>query len=56
VSPNIACAVDRQSHEGWATMNALQFLESEPRINILTIRPLIKSYQVTELVTPGENA
>jgi hypothetical protein len=24
--------------KGWATINALQFLESEPRINILTIR------------------
>jgi hypothetical protein len=37
VSPNIACAVDRQSHEGRGN-NALQFLESEPWINILGFR------------------
>jgi hypothetical protein len=34
VSPNIACAVDRQGHEGLGN----NFLESEPRINILTKR------------------
>jgi hypothetical protein len=27
-----------KSTKGWATINALQFLESETRINILTIR------------------
>jgi hypothetical protein len=38
VSPNIACAVDGKATKGWATINALQFLEGEPWINILTIR------------------
>jgi len=40
VSPNIACASTGKATKGWATINARQFLESEPRINILTIRAL----------------
>jgi hypothetical protein len=34
VSSNIACASTGKATKGWATINALQFLESEPWINI----------------------
>jgi hypothetical protein len=38
-----------EATKGWATINALQFLESEPWINILTIRaskPIDASYPI----------
>jgi hypothetical protein len=38
VSPNIVCARSTgKATKGWATINAIQFLESGPRINILIL-------------------
>jgi hypothetical protein len=38
--------------EGWATINALQFLESEPWINILTLLGVLAMTLVTGLQGP----